>query len=157
MRLNKRRIMSLIGTAVAITCMVGIAGILNFYARFDYNVGSGNFLYVDDTLVQETVFSSMVTLYPGENTSDVHTIRLDESCPADYVTVAFTVDISPDDGSLSTEIQDYFGAVISTMNVVPASEINAQNFTVFMELDPMAASGVSYIVNVTVGYGGIGY
>lgn len=157
MILNRKRILSLIGTAVAVSCMVGIAGVLNFYARFDYDVSSGNFLYVDDTLVQETVFSSGVTLYPGENTSDVHTIRLNESAPTDYLTVSFTVEISPDDGALSTEVQDWLGNVITSMNVVPASEINAQNFTLFMDMDPMAASGVTYMVNVTVGYGGTGY
>jgi len=157
MRLNKKRILSIIGTVVAISTLVGVAGVLNFYARLDYNVSSGNFLYVDDTLAQETVLTLSATLYPGENMTDTHTIRLDESAPTDYLTVSFTIDMDPNDAALSTEIQNWEGIEISTMNVVPASEVNAQNFSVFMELDPLAESGVSYTVNVTVGYGGVGY
>jgi len=154
---RRSRKLSVIGICMSLITVVAVAGLLNFYWSGTYVVDTDNFLYVDDALATETTHSITATLTPGECCSETHTIRLDETAPTSFLTVGFTITITPDDGGLTCEVQDSNGDPVTSMDVVPASEVNAQEYTVVLCMDPLAEPGVSYTVDVEIGYSGIGY
>jgi len=154
--------MSVIGTLVALSTILAMAGLLRWYWAADISLDSSPSVYVDDTPALESTYTISGVIYPGEIITDPHSIRLDPSYPLSFIDVEFLVWVNEsgvpitDNEIVVSILEEGIGDPITTMRVFPNPESTAQSYTIEIEADPMLPDG-SYTVDVKIVHAGIGY
>jgi len=161
-RLNKKRILSLVGTLVMVTTILAMAGLLRWYWSADINLSSGPSIYVDDTRALESIHVMDGVVYPGETIVYPHSIRLDPGYPLSFVDVDFLIWVNmsgvpiSDNELVVSILEEGIGDPITSMRVYPNLESSAQSFTIQVVADSMIPDD-SYTVQVKIVHKSIGY